>query len=78
MSDAWLNFARTGNPGVGSLPAWEAYTPQSGATMYFDNECRVLNNHDKELLEVVRSFPTRGFCRRRLRPGGEAFRPAGA
>ncbi len=51
----------TGNPGVGSLPAWEAYTPQSGATMYFDNECRVLNNHDKELLEVVRSFPTRGF-----------------
>lgn len=61
MSDAWLNFARTGNPGVGSLPAWEAYTPQSGATMYFDNECRVLNNHDKELLEVLRSFPTRGF-----------------
>ena len=61
MSDAWLNFARTGNPGVESLPAWEAYTPQSGATMYFDNECRVLNNHDKELLEVVRSFPTRGF-----------------
>lgn len=61
MSSAWLNFARTGNPNVESLPAWEAYTPQSGATMYFDNECRVLHNHDKELLEVVRSFPTRGF-----------------
>ncbi|MBP3455580.1 MAG: carboxylesterase/lipase family protein [Alistipes sp.] len=61
MSSAWLNFARTGNPNVDSLPAWEAYTPQSGATMYFDNECRVLHNHDKELLEVVRSFPTRGF-----------------
>lgn len=61
MSSAWLNFARTGNPNVESLPAWEAYTPQSGATMYFDNECSVLHNHDKELLEVVRSFPTRGF-----------------
>lgn len=61
MSSAWLNFARTGNPNVESLPAWEVYTPQSGATMYFDNECRVLHNHDKELLEVVRSFPTRGF-----------------
>lgn len=61
MSSAWLNFARTGNPNVESLPAWEAYTPQSGATMYFDNECRILNNHDKDLLEVVRSFPTRGF-----------------
>ena len=61
MSGAWLNFARTGNPNAEGLPAWEAYTPEQGATMYFDNDCRVLHNHDKELLEVVRSFPTRGF-----------------
>ena len=61
MSGAWLNFARTGNPNAEGLPAWEAYTPDLGATMYFDNDCRVLHNHDKELLEVVRSFPTRGF-----------------
>lgn len=61
MSRAWLNFARTGNPEAEGLPAWEAYTPENGATMYFDNDCRVLHHHDRELLDVVRSFPTRGF-----------------
>ena len=61
MSRAWINFARTGNPNADGLPAWEPYTPDNGATMYFDNDCRILHNHDKELLEVVRAFPTRGF-----------------
>lgn len=61
MSAAWINFARTGNPDAEGLPVWEPYTTEKGATMYFDNDCRVLNNHDGELLEIVRDFPTRGF-----------------
>ena len=32
MSRAWIDFARTGNPG------WKAYTREEGATMIFDNE----------------------------------------
>ncbi len=61
MSNAWLNFARTGNPNAEGLPEWEPYTPEKGATMIFDNDCVMKYNHDKELLDVVMAFPVRGF-----------------
>ncbi len=61
MSSAWLNFARTGNPNTEGLPEWEPYTADKGATMIFDNDCGMKYNHDKELLEVVMTFPVRGF-----------------
>lgn len=61
MSRAWISFAATGNPNTSDLPRWEPYTPADGATMIFNDECRVAHNHDKELIELVRSFPTRGF-----------------
>jgi len=55
MSDAWLNFVKTGNPNVkGKLPDWETYTKENGATMYFDNECRIVNNHDRELMQFIK------------------------
>jgi len=55
MSSAWLNFAKTGNPNVeGVLPKWEPYTAENGATMYFDNECRIVNNHDRELMHFIK------------------------
>ena len=55
MSSAWLNFAKTGNPNVeGVLPDWEPYTAENGATMYFDNECRIVNNHDRELMLFIK------------------------
>ena len=54
MSSAWLNFAKTGNPNVkGVLPEWKPYTAQNGNTMYFDNECRIVNNHDRELMNFI-------------------------
>lgn len=61
MSSAWLNFARTGNPNGEGVPQWDAYTPEGGATMFFGNRCEVRRHHDRELMEVVRSFPVRGF-----------------
>lgn len=54
MSAAWINFVKTGNPNVpGILPDWEPYTRENGATMYFDNECRIVNNHDRELMNLI-------------------------
>ena len=53
MSDAWLAFARTGNPNTPSLPEWPAYTADRRATMFFDNDCTVRENHDRELLDAV-------------------------
>jgi para-nitrobenzyl esterase len=61
MSSAWINFAKSGDPNVKGLPRWEPYTIESGATMFFDNTCELKYNHDKELLDIVNSFPIRGF-----------------
>ena len=61
MSQAWINFARRGNPNTEELPQWPAYDNSDGATMFFDNTCEVKYNHDKELIGFVRQFPTRGF-----------------
>lgn len=47
MSDAWVNFAKTGNPNADSLPEWPAYDAESGAVMIFDNECCVKYNFDR-------------------------------
>ncbi|KAA2219676.1 carboxylesterase family protein [Maribacter flavus] len=55
MSSAWINFVKTGNPNVqGVLPEWEPYTADNGATMYFDTECRIVHNHDRELMKMIR------------------------
>ncbi len=55
MSSAWINFIKTGNPNVaGALPTWEPYTAENGVTMYFDNESRIVNNHDREFMNFIK------------------------
>ncbi|MBL3658804.1 carboxylesterase/lipase family protein [Fulvivirga sediminis] len=54
MSSAWINFVKSGDPNVeGVLPKWEKYTAENGATMYFDNDCRIVHNHDRELMNLI-------------------------
>lgn len=53
MSQAWINFARTGDPNGEGVPAWEPYTRDGGATMIFDNESYLAYNHDKELQSIL-------------------------
>lgn len=48
MSHAWTAFARTGNPNHKGLPNWPAYTPDTRATMVFNNECKVVNDPGRE------------------------------
>ncbi|BCW48034.1 hypothetical protein [Arthrobacter sp. StoSoilB13] len=43
MFDAWMNFARTGDPSTDSL-AWPAYNTASRPTMVFDKHTRVVND----------------------------------
>lgn len=53
MSQAWINFARTGNPNGDNIPNWVPYTREEGATMIFDNESYLTYNHDKELMSIL-------------------------
>jgi para-nitrobenzyl esterase len=53
VSEAWIQFARNGNPNHQGLPGWPAYTAKNGATMIFDNDSRVSNHPDRELLEIA-------------------------
>jgi para-nitrobenzyl esterase len=44
MAEAWVSFARTGNPSHAGLPAWPAFDAAKRATMVFDTECRAVND----------------------------------
>ena len=46
MSDAWIQFARTGNPNHPRLPHWPAFSLETAPTMIFDDRSRVEMNPD--------------------------------
>jgi para-nitrobenzyl esterase len=48
MSDAWISFARKGDPNHPGLPKWPAFTSKEGALMVFDNKCEARMNPDGE------------------------------
>lgn len=52
LSDAWLNFARTGDPSSPNLPTWFPCAPGDEACMIFDETCRLVHNHDHELIRL--------------------------
>jgi para-nitrobenzyl esterase len=54
MSDAWIAFARTGDPNTTGLPKWPAYDAERRATMVFDTESRVVEDPDRAIREALR------------------------
>jgi len=52
MATAWASFARTGNPSQPGLP-WPAFTPDRGATMVFDDDCRMIDDPDGEARKLL-------------------------
>ena len=52
VSDAWIAFARHGDPSHPGLPAWPPVTPDGAQTMIFDAPCRfdVNPDHDERMV----------------------------
>jgi para-nitrobenzyl esterase len=44
MSEAWIAFARTGNPNHSGLPSWPVYDTRTRAVMVFDTKTAVVND----------------------------------
>jgi para-nitrobenzyl esterase len=53
VSDAWVAFARTGNPNHPGLPLWPAYTREQDATLIFDNRCEVRRSLERAGLALI-------------------------
>lgn len=48
MSDALVQFMKTGNPKGAGIPDWPRYTLAKGETMILDDKCEVQNDPDRE------------------------------
>lgn len=53
VSEAWVNFAKTGVPSAEGLPVWEPYTRESGATMILDSTSKLVYGHDRNLMKAL-------------------------
>jgi para-nitrobenzyl esterase len=53
ISEAWLAFARTGDPGTPALPSWPAYDAQRRSTMVFNSRSRVVEDPYPGVRKVV-------------------------
>jgi para-nitrobenzyl esterase len=52
MSEAWIAFARSGDPNHAGMPNWEPYTIDERATMFFDIPCELVIEPYGDVLEV--------------------------
>jgi para-nitrobenzyl esterase len=48
MADAWIQFARTGDPNHAGMARWSPFSSQTAPTMIFDNDTRLELNPDAE------------------------------
>jgi len=46
VSDAWIQFARTGNPSHPGIPSWKPFAADTVPTMIFDNKTELVLNPD--------------------------------
>lgn len=53
ISGAFLQFAKTGDPGISELPAWPAVSKDSAPVMIYDTTCQVKTDFDDKLFEEI-------------------------
>jgi para-nitrobenzyl esterase len=55
VSEAWIAFARKGDPNHSGLPLWEPYADPTSQTMIFDQRCETRSRYDQRLQDVTAS-----------------------
>jgi para-nitrobenzyl esterase len=55
MSDAWVRFARTGDPNGAGLPHWPPFNASQAPTMIFNNRCEALDGPDAREQAIIAS-----------------------
>ena len=60
MSDAWIAFAKTGNPNTTALPQWPRYTQANRATMIFDTQPEIVVDPDMEERQLLQEALSEG------------------
>ncbi len=53
VSDAWINFARKGDPNHPGLPNWPRFDAQKGPVMILDKICEVKEDPERELRKLL-------------------------
>lgn len=53
MSEAWIHFARSGNPNHVGIPRWKSFDPATSGTMVFDDQCLFREHLDDDMQKVM-------------------------
>ncbi|MCW8194854.1 carboxylesterase/lipase family protein [Proteobacteria bacterium 005FR1] len=68
MSEAWAEFARSGNPSTEALGAWTPYNPDNRPTMVFSEKSGMVNDPRGEQRKLMLSFGSQQEREPELKP----------